>query len=102
MQLIPALRPFANRLLAEASRRGFLVQITSVRRTTGVQAQLYRNYINGRSKYPAAPPGHSAHEQGRAFDIVGTPAQLRALGSLWESWGGTWGGRFKDPIHFEG
>lgn len=101
-QLIPALRPYANRLLAEAARRGFRVQLTSVRRTTGVQTKLYRDYLAGRSKYPAAPPGHSMHELGRAFDITGTAAQLRSLGSLWESWGGTWGGRFNDPIHFEG
>jgi hypothetical protein len=30
---------------------------------------------------------------------------LAQLGKIWESWGGTWGGRGKgehaDPIHFE-
>jgi len=33
--------------------------------------------------------------------MVAEPQVLRAFGELWESWGGTWGGRFGDPIHFE-
>lgn len=33
--------------------------------------------------------------------MVGPADQLRAAGELWESWGGRWGGRFNDPIHFE-
>lgn len=23
------------------------------------------------------------------------------LGLVWEAWGGRWGGRFSDPVHFE-
>lgn len=42
------------------------------------------------------------HELGRAFDINADPAVLAQLGQIWESWGGTWGGRDgSDPIHFQ-
>jgi len=67
-----------------------------------MQTKLYRRYLAGLSRYPAAPPGTSKHELGLAFDVWHPDARvLEALGRLWESWGGTWGGRFKDPIHFE-
>lgn len=97
-QLHPALRQYATALLRLGGAR---VKLTSVRRTRGVQAKLYRDYLAGRSKYPAAPPGRSMHELGRAFDVTGPPALLKKLGFIWESWGGRWGGRFGDPIHFE-
>jgi len=29
------------------------------------------------------------------------PQDLKDLGQVWESWGGVWGGEFRDPIHFE-
>ncbi len=76
-------------------------QITSVRRTLAQQTRLYDAFLRGESRYPAAPPGSSLHEVGRAWDMVAEPQVLRAFGELWESWGGTWGGRFGDPIHFE-
>jgi hypothetical protein len=41
------------------------------------------------------------HERGLAFDIIGPTAELTRLGMLWELYGGKWGGRFGDPIHFE-
>jgi hypothetical protein len=43
------------------------------------------------------------HELGRAFDLDASSDTLAYLGSVWESYGGTWGGRFgsSDPIHFE-
>jgi len=41
------------------------------------------------------------HERGRAFDIDASPNDLATLGAIWESWGGTWGKKFNDPIHFE-
>ena len=28
-------------------------------------------------------------------------SDLADLGSVWQSWGGIWGGAFNDPIHFE-
>lgn len=94
--LQPFLRPWATWLITHGN-----VQVSSVRRTYQEQVTLYNAYLRGESKYPAAPPGRSLHEQGRAFDVVGHPAELRRLGMLWESVGGRWGGRFGDPIHFE-
>lgn len=98
------LRPHASRLLQEATRLGISVRVTSVRRSKVTQARLYRDYLKGLSRFPAAPPGHSLHEIGRAFDLVPIPyntAALARLGAIWQSWGGTWGQKFNDPIHFE-
>lgn len=76
-------------------------QITSTRRTWSEQQQLYDAFLRGESKYPAAPPGQSMHQVGRAFDLVAPIEILEQLGQIWESVGGTWGGRAADPIHFE-
>lgn len=97
-------RDAAKQLVRLASEAGLRPRITSVRRSRARQAALYRNWIAGRSPYPAAPPGRSKHERGLAFDVVVTPlSALRALGEAWESVGGVWGGRFSksDPVHFE-
>jgi len=76
--------------------------VTSARRSRTTQARLYADYVAGRSRYPAAPPGSSLHEIGRAFDAVVYPREMQsAYGRLWESWGGRWGGRFADNVHFE-
>lgn len=97
--LVPGLRRPAEELLALAGPSAVL---TSVRRSRRQQELLYRRYLAGQSKYPAAPPGTSKHEQGRAFDIYSPDENvLRRLGAIWEAAGGTWGGRFNDPIHFE-
>ena len=85
--------------LLERARSGIL--ITSVRRSPALQARLYRRYIAGQHPYPVAPPGRSLHEQGLAFDITADAAELRRLGGIWERMGGRWGGRYRDPIHFE-
>jgi hypothetical protein len=29
------------------------------------------------------------------------PSDFKDLGTVWESWGGVWGGALHDPIHFE-
>lgn len=78
------------------------VSVTSAKRSRAQQKALYANYLAGRSAYPVAPPGTSKHELGLAVDIVAKPdaAQI-ALGHWWQSVGGTWGGTYKDPIHFE-
>jgi len=78
------------------------VKVTSARRSRAQQKVLYANYLAGKSRYPAAPPGTSKHEQGLAVDIKVEPesAQL-ALGRWWQAVGGVWGGQFQDPIHFE-
>lgn len=99
--LVPELRPYAEYLLAAMRAVDPSTRLTSVRRSRTEQSRLYRRYLAGLSLFPAAPPGSSKHEQGLAFDIVARDSTLRAAGALWESWGGRWGGRFNDPIHFE-
>jgi LAS superfamily LD-carboxypeptidase LdcB len=98
--LEPWLVPYAKYLV---SLGGAAIQVTSVYRSTAEQTRLYRRYLAGQSKYPAAPPGSSWHEYRRAWDMIGPPDLLEALGRTWQSWGGTWGGAFshEDPIHFQ-
>lgn len=101
-QLTPELQPYAEALFNALSDAGANPRVTSTLRSVSTQKRLYEAYINGASKYPAAPPGYSPHEQGWAFDLaVNNDDWLSPAGDLWESWGGTWGGRFRDPIHFE-
>ena len=101
-QLVPELRPYAEALFAALVDAGANPRVTSTIRSVGTQKRLYEAYVKGNSRYPAAPPGYSPHEQGWAFDIaVNDDSWLGDAGLLWESWGGTWGGRFNDPIHFE-
>jgi len=90
----------AEQLVALGRRYG-PVRVTSVRRSYLSQARLYRSYVSGRSTYPAAPPGTSYHEYGRAFDLEADPRILSYLGQVWSAWGGTWGAKFGDPIHFQ-
>lgn len=108
-QLDPALRPWAEWLIRVAEYNGMRVQVTSTFRTTAQQTVLYQRYLQcsergGRGTcLPAARPGTSDHELGRAFDLVvngdfRSPAQA-ALGRFWESLGGRWGGSI-DPVHF--
>lgn len=99
--LHPQLVPYAEALYQAMRTADPTTRITSVRRSSTEQARLYRRFLAGVSQYPVAPPGRSKHEHGLAFDITARPATLAAAGRIWESWGGRWGGRFKDPIHFE-
>lgn len=91
------LRPYAESLLYYYPQ----LRVTSVYRSPTDQLRLWNQRAT--NPYPVAPPGSSYHEYGRAFDLVGPEAVLEAAGRTWESWGGTWGGRFKklDPIHFQ-
>lgn len=102
----------------EVARRGRLVQaafqratgrpliLTSAKRSSKKQAELYQAWREGRSRIPAAPPGRSAHEHGLALDFsVGTPYPQNKR--LWERY---WqiarahGFRVlgeRDPVHIE-
>jgi len=95
--LEPWLQPYASWLVNLYPA----AEVTSVRRTWSEQSYLYRRFLAGQTDYPAAPPGRSLHEQGRAFDLKAPPEVLEQLGEIWEQMGGRWGGRFQDPIHFE-
>lgn len=75
--------------------------LTSTIRSQREQSFLWDRYQRGLSALPAAPPGHSAHEYGWAFDMVVSPSEWQFdVGSLWTSWGGAYGGK-RDPVHFE-
>ncbi len=92
-------RPYAEWLVRVAALYGLRPQVTSVRRSVQLQAQLYADYLAGRSLLPAAPPGSSKHNYGLAFDMtVMPPAYLGSLGALWRQIGGEWSS--SDPVHF--
>lgn len=99
--LHPQLVPYAAALFTWMLARDHSTKVTSVVRSRSEQARLYRRYLAGLSLFPAAPPGKSKHERGLAFDVIARDETLAAAGKVWESWGGRWGGRFHDPIHFE-
>ena len=98
--LDPSFRPWAQALYDVARRYKLRPTITSTRRTSAEQAALYRKYISGQSRLPAAPPGQSLHEYGLAVDIfVPSEEWQRWLGEVWRYWGGRW--YESDPVHFE-
>lgn len=99
--LIPELQQPARDLIQLAGQAGVQPRITSTLRTRSEQERLYKRFQSGLSRYPAAPPGTSAHEFGYAFDVVVIGDENQAdLGQVWEAWGGVWGGQ-RDPVHFE-
>ena len=96
------IRKYFTALFQIAQKLNPRAYVSSVTRSRSDQAELYKAYVSGRSRFPAAAPGTSKHERGLAMDIGGLqPAELRYLGAVWKRWGGRWGGSFKDPIHFE-
>jgi hypothetical protein len=100
--LVPEMQPWARRLVDVATRAGVGGRVTSTYRTLGTQTRLYNAYLAGQAPYPVARPGTSAHEFRMAFDYAAPSQQDQSdLGQVWESWGGVWGGRFGDPVHFE-
>lgn len=99
--LQPWLQPYAEYFYREVQRAGLRPRVTSVFRSRQRQAVLYDRYRRGLSGgLPAAPPGRSLHEQGRAFDLVATPLNAAPhLGAFWRAMGGRWFP--SDPVHFE-
>jgi hypothetical protein len=81
--LEPDVKAGAEWCLAVADYYGVPVTVVSGKRSSQEQARLYRNYRecvargefgrSSRCKYPANPPGESAHEFGLAFDSVVAP-----------------------------
>ena len=99
--LVPELQPYCRELVRIAGENRLAPRLTSTRRSLQDQRDLYDRYLRGANRFPVAPPGTSAHETGEAFDLMVTPIDyLPALGELWTSWGGQWGGN-KDPVHFQ-
>jgi hypothetical protein len=63
-------RARAQMALDYARKLGVPVTVTSTFRSNTQQRLLYQRYLNGSSRFPANPPGQSAHEYGLAFDSV--------------------------------
>jgi len=100
--LQPALQPWANALFNVAESHGLSPRVTSTFRSVAEQAILFDRFLAGTSRFPAAPPGRSLHNFGHAFDlIVNSPDAQDWIGQVWEAWGGRWGGRFNDEVHFD-
>lgn len=72
--LTAEVRRRAQWCLAYAAKYGVRVTLTSTRRSEREQAALYKAYLEGRSKYPALPPGQSKHQRGLAWDSWVEPA----------------------------
>jgi hypothetical protein len=83
------------------SLTGKAVTVTSGLRDSAKQQQLYDAYKSGRSKFPAAKPGTSKHEQGLAVDINQSDADaMDSMGLLRKH--GLARPVPKDPVHIQG
>jgi len=91
--LVAWLRPYAQALVNLVPH----AQVTSTFRSYSDQLRLWNNRAH--NPFPVAPPGSSYHQYGRAFDVVAPDSDLRWLGKVWRSWGGTWSE--SDIIHFQ-
>src|SRR5260370_33665091 len=99
--VVDELRDAAWELDAAVSRSGLVGRFTSGYRSRSDQARLYRAYQSGRTAFPAAAPGFSAHEYGEAFAYAVSPYEYQSdVGAYWVSMGGEWGGA-GDGVHFE-
>jgi len=104
--LEPWLVPYAKYLYNVGKYYDPLLVVTSSFRSSSKQSKLYAKWLSGESQIPAAPPGRSLHGYGLAFDLarIGkdpfTDPLLNWLGTVWESWGGQYGGQ-RDPVHFQ-
>lgn len=96
-RLHPTLRNIARNIPRAAAASGFRARVTSGYRDPRKQAWLYNEYLQGRTHYPVAPPGTSAHEKGLAIDVVSTDTD--SLVGLLASVGLRWAGP-SDPVHF--
>jgi hypothetical protein len=77
------------------------LNIVSGKRTADEQAKLYADYQAGKSKFPAAPPGQSQHESGRAVDVsLDSANKLDSMGLLAKY--GLSRPVPNDPIHIQG
>lgn len=96
--LDPRVRPYFEWLVLAGRELGLNPRITSTFRSREEQAALYRDYLAGRSRFPAAPPGSSLHEWGLAMDLVSSDNAL--LGSVWQHYlGGFWSPN--DEVHYD-
>lgn len=121
--LHPAMRPRAERLLADAHAAAIPLTVTCTLRSMGAQARLHAQGRTVPGKVVTnARPGYSFHNYGLAIDVV--PSELvvlpdwgetaahraratalwRRVGAIGRAAGLTWGGdfvRLPDRPHFE-
>lgn len=83
--LHPQVRARAELALQYANRFGVRPVVTSTYRSFLEQDQLRRDYLAGKSSFPANRPGDSAHQFGLAFDSV-LPALLRGKFTYERGW----------------
>ena len=97
----PALAQALQMAAAEYNQlTGRSVEVTSAVRDSAKQAQLYQDYIAGKSAFPAAPPGTSKHERGLAVDVSRAVAdELDRMGLLKKY--GLSRPVANDPVHIE-
>ena len=117
--LEPDVQEMALAFLQKCAQQGITLRVTQTRRTWDEQAKIYAQGRTTPGKVVThAPPGHSWHQFGRAFDVAEmdkTPYDLgepgfkdddplwEYIGAIGESVGLEWGGRWKRPDrpHFE-
>lgn len=95
--LDPRLKTIARNLPKVAAEYGVHAEVTSAVRSYAEQAQLYDDWMNGRSPYPATPPGTSTHELGWAIDVVSDDQDF--IAQILTDAGLVYAGAY-DPIHF--
>jgi len=69
----PEVRERAQWALGWAEYYGVPITVTSGFRSWEEQQRLYSTYLQGQSRWPAAPPGQSSHGYGLAFDSTTDP-----------------------------
>jgi len=99
--------PYLLELQRRAREHGLSVVFISGYRSPAHQARLYAAYkARGFKGTPAAAPGRSLHQSGRAVDFTVRPASVQntaRVGAIAEALGFRWGGRFHptDPGHID-
>jgi len=83
------LRAHAEATVSYAEKFGIVPVIVSVRRNAVEQQKLWQNFQAGRSKWPANPPGDSAHQYGVAFDTTVKPEHQEAWNFIRRGFGWT-------------
>jgi hypothetical protein len=76
------------------------ITVTSGVRSPEEQQKLYDNYMSGKSKFPAAPPGKSKHGSGNAVDIDSSDANALASAGLLAKYG-LGQTVANDPVHIQ-
>ena len=93
------IRAHAERTVQAALDEGIRVNVISVRRQYADQMKLWQDYLAGRSRWPANPPGDSAHEYGVAFDATVPEGDYPRWFAIRKAYG--WATFAGDPPHAE-